>query len=120
MILDVGKLLVTSINANRGKKVERGPFQRAALLKPPRQRWATVAAVIFHGIRNRGQSVARKHRGKDMTDYRIDCSTKDGPDPDYRLDGFGGPHPDGGRWTGTLDQVLDRQWPPLLGFCRRP
>ena len=42
-----------------------------------------------------------------MTDYRIDCSTKDGPDPGYRLDGFGGPDPTtGGRWYGTIDQVL--------------
>ncbi len=42
-----------------------------------------------------------------MTDYRITCSTKDGPDPDYRIDGLGGPDPKGsGRWYGTIDQVL--------------
>lgn len=42
-----------------------------------------------------------------MTDYRIDCSTKDGLDPDYRIDGLGGPNPNGpGRWYGTIDQVL--------------
>lgn len=42
-----------------------------------------------------------------MTDYRIDCTTKDGPDPDYCIDGFGGIDPTTGRrWFDTLDQLL--------------
>lgn len=41
-----------------------------------------------------------------MGDYRIDCTTKDGPDPDYRLDGFGGANADGTRWYMKLDLLL--------------
>lgn len=41
-----------------------------------------------------------------MSDYRIDCSTKDGPDPDYRLDGFGGLNPNGTRWYLAIDDLI--------------
>lgn len=43
-----------------------------------------------------------------MGDYRIDCTTKDGPDPDYRLDGFGGENADRTRWYLPIDSLL--QW----------
>ncbi len=41
-----------------------------------------------------------------MGDYRIDCTTKDGPDPDYRIDGFGGVNADATRWYLSLDDLL--------------
>jgi hypothetical protein len=42
-----------------------------------------------------------------MGDYRIDCTTKDGPDPNYSIDGFGGLNPDGTRWYVTLARILE-------------
>lgn len=42
-----------------------------------------------------------------MGDHRIDCTNKDGPDPDYRIDGFGGVTvPGNTRWHDTLDNLL--------------
>lgn len=41
-----------------------------------------------------------------MGDYRIDCTTKDGPDQDYRIDGFGGVNPNGTRWYAGIDRLL--------------
>lgn len=42
-----------------------------------------------------------------MTDYRVDCIRRDGPDRDYRIDALGGPKPDGtGLWKDTIDRVI--------------
>lgn len=42
-----------------------------------------------------------------MTEYRVTCITRDGPDADWRIDRLGGPKPEGGgHWNDTIDRVI--------------